>query len=236
MWSAAIADRYRVDFSIDAYFELPASSGIEEIPATWDLEVYYDPDRRRYDLFTTLGGDGVHAESVHERAGHGVDDAGLLEGYARDRLTPEVQHSLKVHPNDFRIERGPNNSYFRLRPEHKGPIASKKGKIGRHTTTFKYEPSDVANSTLSPDGDVDGDGTVDFADFLILSTNFARRDRSFTYKDGDFNYDNRVDFADFVVLSANFGAGTAHAVSVPEPMGWVPILFGFGLLRRRRCR
>ncbi len=53
-------------------------------------------------------------------------------------------------------------------------------------------------------GDADGDGSVDFADFLVLSANFGRS-ADVAFADGDFDEDGEVDFADFLLLSANFG-------------------------------
>lgn len=53
-------------------------------------------------------------------------------------------------------------------------------------------------------GDLDGDGAVGFADFLILSANFGQTsdvDPIF----GDIDGDGTVGFTDFLILSANFG-------------------------------
>lgn len=49
-------------------------------------------------------------------------------------------------------------------------------------------------------GDIDGNGVVEFADFLILSSNFGKETDQ-----GDLNSDGRVDFADFLLLADNFG-------------------------------
>jgi hypothetical protein len=54
-------------------------------------------------------------------------------------------------------------------------------------------------------GDVDGSGTVEFADFVILANNFGREDAAVS--DGDLDGDGDVDFSDFVLLADNFGAG-----------------------------
>jgi ELWxxDGT repeat protein len=51
-------------------------------------------------------------------------------------------------------------------------------------------------------GDLDLNGRVEFADFLILSTNFGQ---SATYAEGDADGDGMVGFADFLLMSANFG-------------------------------
>ena len=65
-------------------------------------------------------------------------------------------------------------------------------------------------------GDLDFDGSVGFADFLILSNNFGATDT--VYTTGDLTCDGAVAFADFLVLSGNFGESFASsAASVPEP-------------------
>ena len=64
-------------------------------------------------------------------------------------------------------------------------------------------------------GDADGNGTVEFQDFVILANNFGQVGQ---YTDGDFDWDGMVDFPDFVILANNFaksGGGTGAAV--PEP-------------------
>ena len=58
-------------------------------------------------------------------------------------------------------------------------------------------------------GDLDLNGKVDFADFLLLSATFGNSEA--TWSDGDFDGDGNVAFADFLSLSANFGFGTAAA-------------------------
>ena len=53
-------------------------------------------------------------------------------------------------------------------------------------------------------GDADGDGTVGFTDFLILSNNFGLQAGA-TLFDGDFDGNGAVNFSDFLILSNNFG-------------------------------
>lgn len=53
-------------------------------------------------------------------------------------------------------------------------------------------------------GDVDGNGKVEFADFLILSQNFGQDVSS--RSEGDLDGNGKVEFADFLLLSQNFGA------------------------------
>lgn len=84
-------------------------------------------------------------------------------------------------------------------------------------------------------GDLDGNGKVEFADFLVLSGNFGKDVGSAS--EGDIDCNGKVEFADFLVLSGNFGKDVAGAESVPEPAGFA--LLGFaalvaGRIRRRR--
>ncbi len=51
-------------------------------------------------------------------------------------------------------------------------------------------------------GDLDNNGAIDFADFLILSSNFGNNDAS--SHDGDLNADRRVDFSDFLLFARQF--------------------------------
>ena len=53
-------------------------------------------------------------------------------------------------------------------------------------------------------GDVDRDGEVSFADFLLLSANFGQT--VFPTEDGDLDGNGLVDFADFLLLSFEFSA------------------------------
>ena len=59
-------------------------------------------------------------------------------------------------------------------------------------------------------GDVDGDGEVNFADFLILSANFGNTEAA--RADGDLDGDGQVAFADFLILSNNFAAAEPQAI------------------------
>ena len=83
-------------------------------------------------------------------------------------------------------------------------------------------------------GDMDQNGMVEFADFLVLSTNFGQEVSS--HLEGDIDCNGMVEFADFLVLSTNFG-GTGQATAVPEPASGCLMLFaavGMAVRRRRR--
>ena len=83
-------------------------------------------------------------------------------------------------------------------------------------------------------GDFDLNGSLEFADFLILAANFGENT-----SDGDFDFSGTVDLADFVGFKAAFNAtGQATAAAVPEPSGLALIACAavFGLCGRRRRR
>ena len=81
----------------------------------------------------------------------------------------------------------------------------------------------------SINGDTDGNGKVEFRDFLTLANNFGKEGE---FTDGDFNCNGKVEFPDFLVLASNFGqSGLGQAASVPEPNGIVVLsLAGVTLL------
>ena len=87
-------------------------------------------------------------------------------------------------------------------------------------------------------GDLDGNGDVAFADFLVLSANFGADGLGYT--GGNIDLAGAVAFDDFLVLSANFGQTAAAAAAVPEPsslslLGFCCLLLGYFRNRRQRC-
>ena len=60
-------------------------------------------------------------------------------------------------------------------------------------------------------GDTNGDGNVDFSDFLALSANFGNEVKGGTAS-GDFNENGVVEFDDFLQLSGNYGTQAVDAV------------------------
>ena len=108
------------------------------------------------------------------------------------------------------------------------------GNVGHGIITFVDGETGIGCDPNSG-GDLDGNGKVEFADFLILSGNFGNEVADHTA--GDIDCNGTVEFADFLVLSGNFGNTVGEAASVPEPSGIVLLsLAGFigGLVRRRR--
>lgn len=72
----------------------------------------------------------------------------------------------------------------------------------------------LADAGIS-NGDTDLNGTVDFTDFLALSSAFGGEGG---WGNGDFDGNGTVEFPDFLALSDNFGSST-QAAAVPEPAG-----------------
>jgi hypothetical protein len=83
-------------------------------------------------------------------------------------------------------------------------------------------------------GDLDGNGTVEFADFLVLSANFGQPGGG-DHTLGDIDCNGTVEFADFLVLSANFGQAVG-AESVPEPASSVTLCLAGLLIAHLRPR
>ena len=108
------------------------------------------------------------------------------------------------------------------------------GSTGEEDVTFISELLGVDGGCTPGNGDLDGNGKVEFADFLVLSGNFGQEADA---AGGDIDCNGTVEFADFLVLSGAFGTDVGAAQSVPEPQGMLIFAFGavaFGLLRKRR--
>ena len=87
---------------------------------------------------------------------------------------------------------------------------------------------------LALPGDADGDGEVQFADFLVVAEHFGGPGG---WSEGDFDGDMQVQFRDFLILGDNFGSfveAQTAAVSVPEPAGWLLAVVGLLPALRRR--
>lgn len=82
-------------------------------------------------------------------------------------------------------------------------------------------------------GDLDGNGEVAFADFLVMSTFFGQE--GVGYAGGDVDCDGTVAFGDFLTLSSNFGQTAGAAVPEPES-GLLGLVVACGLLAIRRQR
>src|SRR3989344_681633 len=72
------------------------------------------------------------------------------------------------------------------------------------------EPPVISGVVL---GDLDYDGDVDFADFVIFQTHFGSRPGDINWNhETDFNEDNEVNFPDHITLVKNFGKSTGLSV------------------------
>jgi T5SS/PEP-CTERM-associated repeat protein len=93
----------------------------------------------------------------------------------------------------------------------------------------------LGGTASSPVGDVDGNGTVNIADFNIIRTNFQTSVTSRTL--GDLSGDGFVDLEDFRLWKDNAALATGATAAVPEPAGLALGLCGMialGAVRARR--
>jgi hypothetical protein len=90
-------------------------------------------------------------------------------------------------------------------------------------------------NTAPVPGDVNGDRTVNNADFEIIRGNFLLSATTIT--EGDLNRDGLVEFADFRIWKNNAPPGVGSAASIPEPgalfLAECALLFCLGRLSRR---
>jgi hypothetical protein len=86
----------------------------------------------------------------------------------------------------------------------------------------------IIENTLA--GDANLDGTVNFADLLVVGQNFNHtldtHGNPIDWADGDFNYDGTVNFADLLIVAQNFNkslgtAGAVQPVNLTAPIEYV---------------
>ena len=92
--------------------------------------------------------------------------------------------------------------------------------------------SDYSGDSSGLVGDVNGDGVVDFNDYMILEANYGKTGA--TTADGDLNGDGVVNFTDYQILEENYGN-----TLVPEPSSlavWAIIAVAGAIWGYRRSR
>lgn len=225
------ANQHRVEFRN----EDPAGGGIttvdfdieKELPETFHFAVVYDPEGNPIlDFLLNPTGEFTPA----------------LKVYANGELVAEGGTSLELSDlNDVNNWLGRSNWTN---------DANFEGTFDEFRIyDYALSPDEVLGSSeAGPDelvvsegiaGDVDGNGKVEFADFLILAENFGQpADPAGCC--GDIDGNGEVAFADFLILAENFGKMVGQAGSaVPEPSGMaVLVILGLSLVdwNRRRKR
>lgn len=107
------------------------------------------------------------------------------------------------------------------------------GTVGHGRLIFTGETATCVIPEGGIPGDLDGNGEVAFADFLVLAENFGAADAP--YANGDIDCNGEIAFADFLILAENFGKTAGEAASsVPEPSSALMLLLGVLCVVRRR--
>ena len=191
------------------------------------------------DAYTITSADGnLDTEGWSSLAGQGVTGWDAADNVTEFRLTefnPTSQSDLAGGgavldlgtPFDPSTEIDLNDLSFQYLPVG--------GEVAEGLIVF----GELAAGCFIPDGvipgDLDGDGGVQFLDFLIFAGNFGQEVS--TYEEGDINCNGTVDFLDFLVLAENFGT-SVQAAAVPEPTAlslcFVAATLGLLTMRVRR--
>ena len=114
------------------------------------------------------------------------DIAEIVEGY--ELIVHEGQTTLAVHTHIRDVSFIVNSD---------GTLTDSYGATWAPTSGYQILDPQIVDEVM---GDIDGNGRVDFEDFLILAQNYGTQTSV-----GDLDLDGSVGFGDFLLLSANFG-------------------------------
>lgn len=108
--------------------------------------------------------------------------------------------------------------------------------VGQSTNPVYFDNISFLGRDTIVQGDFNGDGDINMADFLILATNFNTVDKGVA--DGDLDFNGRVNGKDFLAFREIFNSqGQAGVAGVPEPSSCLLSLLGivgFAMGLRRR--
>lgn len=236
----------------DLEFEVLLADGrimspeVEYLGAPNDLVLNVDPDSGAVTISNTsslIDPFDVTAVSITSSSGSlaasnytGIGEAGWVNANPQDNAITEVSlegsklfsTNTSADLGNFFVPGGEQDLIFRF---------STSDNALRNGSIIYGVPPVVVACDPNSQGDLDGDGSVGFPDFLVLSANFGAAATSHTT--GDIDCSGSVGFPDFLVLSANFGstvgAQAASTASVPEPAGGLLLFLGvLGMLKFRR--
>ena len=228
------------DFNdVDEIF--PIEQGVGVLPDDAEFLQIPETHLRGYTVPAPLLSGEVSGSVAASQTGWEVDvdpSNGSSDAFALDNSNPDVFTSIldvegvEIHVNPLgEVEEGDSFTIFLADSVTGTPIIGTEG--------WTYDPASgsiVFGNVIDgcAQGDLDGNGTVNFDDFLILSSNFGLEVGSCA--EGDIDGSGTVDFNDFLTLSGNFGNAVA-AASVPEPSSSLILALGamlLGVVRRRR--
>lgn len=209
-----VADKFsNAPISLGTQVYSPKNGGT---PETFDLDL---PDAAKTQLIESINaGEDFHLLIAATDTSFDVTFSGLDNAF--DPGNPQLSISLEVEPEIVGLDLNADGA---INADDAALICGVEG--------F----SDLlAENGILP-GDTDLNGGIEFADFLVLSTNFGSEGH---FGQGDFDCSGTIDFADFLVLSTNFGQTAGTAAAVPEPNGSMLVflsMLALPLIRKRRC-
>ncbi len=200
-------------------------------PANEDFKAWYPGD----DVVDIVGTD-VYTDKTSSMSGQWLD---LLDQYNGKKMISLAETGTLPDPNLF-DQRGIHWSWF-MPWQVDGPDLG---------VTYNYSPAQIKNvlnhddvvtlnelpttpwsNAAAPNGDLNGDGRVDGADFLAWQKQQGRLGDN----TADINGDGQVNALDLAILRQLLAQGAA-ANPVPEPAAYGLALLAFGLLLHRSKR
>ncbi len=151
--------------------------------------------------------DSTFVDTFKQAGVFSVEDANLI-------LTPTVEEG-ETAVNDTLGFSTRNDSLFLIQvvplpPQYAGIMANFGLEAPLAILGFERTEGEPAPPDPPPEpgtsADFNGDGRVDFSDFIAFAQNFGRSDGDANYDEKfDLNGDDRVDFSDFIAFTQQFG-------------------------------
>ena len=143
---------------------------------------------------------------------------------------------LDVGTSRLDVHYGANDPFAQIRRWIFGGAIFSSSADARHNVGYADSADGIVHGLIGPavraqftlDGDANLDGTVNFADLLLLAQNYGKHEAN--WDQGDFNYDGNVGFNDLLLLAQNFGS----SLNTPAPAAALAVAPDVVSTKRRR--